>query len=393
MNGRRRPQPTGTMMATLADLADYFLRSLPEQDRGGMTLADFGRRYIEAPTTGGALLDDLVRPGLDLDRMTGRGRQPTIAPELRSYTPPPTERLKHWAMDVADRLGARRDIQQNWGSAAQGLANLSVVPALADMAFHAGRGEPVNTTLAAIGATPGAGGAFMRAAEKEIGSGIRTARSAAKSTELPMDEASRAIRAKQMGYADDAFYRGERNGTAPTRYRDETYFARDKEKADSIAHVGGLPEAREFRLNLGRAYKDYEPLTVSAYARLVGAVAPKSPELAAEMIESIAPGRSGAWLAEYAKRNPDRIVTDPTNTTFLREAIKTHTRDLAGVLRRAGYDAIDTGGDVLKLTGEGIRHKDAMFDPAKSRSKNIFSSMAGAAPLVPLASGNHSNPE
>ena len=188
-------------MATLADLADHFLRSLPEEDRGGMTLAYFGRRTIEAPTTGGASLDDLVRLGLDLDRMTGRGRLPTIAPELRAYTPPPTERLKYWAMDAADRLGARRDIQQNWGSVAQGLANLFVLPALADAAFYAGRGDPGNTTLAALGAIPGASGVLARAAEKEIGSGIRTARSAAKSTELPMDEASRAARTEQVAAA------------------------------------------------------------------------------------------------------------------------------------------------------------------------------------------------
>jgi hypothetical protein len=51
------------------------------------------------------------------------------------------------------------------------------------------------------------------------------------------------------------------------------------------------------------------------------------------------------------------------------------------------------GAMILKLTGAGIRHKDAVFDPAKWRNKNIFSSMAGAAPLVPLASGNYANPE
>ena len=42
------------------------------------------------------------------------------------------------------------------------------------------------------------------------------------------------------------------------------------------------------------------------------------------------------------------------------------------MFRRAGFDALDSGRDVLKLDGFGIRHKDAVFDPAKVDQRNIF---------------------
>ena len=51
-------------------------------------------------------------------------------------------------------------------------------------------------------------------------------------------------------------------------------------------------------------------------------------------------------------------------------------------MRRAGFDEIDTGRDIVKLTGTGIRSVDARFDPKRSKSMNIFAGLA-AAGLVP----------
>ena len=70
----------------------------------------------------------------------------------------------------------------------------------------------------------------------------------AKGPLLPMDEASRMSRSRQMGMSDERFYRGEQG--APSGYAEPTYFTRDKEYADGIARRHGQPEAREFRLNL-----------------------------------------------------------------------------------------------------------------------------------------------
>jgi hypothetical protein len=67
-----------------------------------------------------------------------------------------------------------------------------------------------------------------------------------KGASLPMDEASRISRSRQMGMSDERFYRGER-GT-PSEYTEPTHFTRDREYADGIARRYGQPEAREFRL-------------------------------------------------------------------------------------------------------------------------------------------------
>ena len=52
---------------------------------------------------------------------------------------------------------------------------------------------------------------------------------------LPMDAASRANRAREMGYTDDVFHRGELSGTVPTKFPNGAHFSREKEYADGIA--------------------------------------------------------------------------------------------------------------------------------------------------------------
>jgi hypothetical protein len=60
------------------------------------------------------------------------------------------------------------------------------------------------------------------------------------------------------------------------------------------------------------------------------------------------------------------------------------------VFLRAGFDALDSGRDVRKLTGFGIRLKNAEFDPAKAHLPDITASVAAPAAagasysLVPL---------
>jgi hypothetical protein len=188
------------MERTLADLAGYFLGDTPPH---GASLAELGRSFVDMPTRSGRLpFADRGPADLDYARLTGRGGIMPRTPEMRAADLPPTDRLKYWAMDMADRLwGADRYAQQRVGDMAQGVANLFVLPALADAAFHAQRGDPANTMMASIGAIPGIGGPIARAAEKEIGAGIRAARSAAKSTERAMDEASRATRTEEMAAA------------------------------------------------------------------------------------------------------------------------------------------------------------------------------------------------
>jgi hypothetical protein len=91
------------------------------------------------------------------------------------------------------------------------------------------------------------------------------------------------------------------------------------------------------------------------------------------MIDMLAPGRGVPWFLEFAKRNPDAVVADSGG--LVHHMIERGSRDPVGVLKRAGFDAIDSGRDVRKLVGTGIRSKDAAFDPARRDDLNIFAAL------------------
>lgn len=194
------------------------------------------------------------------------------------------------------------------------------------------------------------------------------------------DEALRMERAKQMGYADQPFYRGEASGNVPNQY-DTAFFSRDPQYAQGFAEKGGQDAAREFRLNLTNTFSDGGALTAGKYGRLVEAAMKSDPALAKELAESIAPGKGVEWLVGFSKANPDFVVVEPGAAAFVRQAIETNSSDPVGLFRSAGFDAIDSGRDVRKLTGEGIRLKDARFDPSKASSHDIMAGIAGASLL------------
>jgi hypothetical protein len=177
--------------------------------------------------------------------------------------------------------------------------------------------------------------------------------------------------------SDERFYRGERG--APSEYAGQTYFTRDKEYADGFARRHGEPEAREFRLNLKNAFADAMDLSAKQHARLISAAMKKDLALANNLVQMIAPGKDIKWFLGFARSNPDYVVARRGGAALIRKAIQV-SRDPIGVFRSAGFDALDSGRDVLKLNGFGIRHKDAMFDPAKADQRNIFLGLgAGAA--------------
>jgi hypothetical protein len=198
---------------------------------------------------------------------------------------------------------------------------------------------------------------------------------------LPMDRASRMERARQQGYADEPFYRGERSGALPDEYPTGAYFSRDKGYADGIAQAGGRPDAREFRLNLTRTLKDYEPATAEHYGRVVASALKRDPELAKKLVEQVAPGKSVEWFLGFAKANPDFGIAD--SGAHLRLAVG-RSANPEGVLKGAGFDTLDSGRDVRKLTGQGIRLESAAFDPARRRSQNINRSIFGGGAALPF---------
>lgn len=235
---------------------------------------------------------------------------------------------------------------------------------------YAGRTDPMSdegigraTDLAGLAMTGGVAGTGP--------GGVALGSGPIRNSALPMDEAARRIRARGMGYADEPFFRGD-GGTA-SEYPSGGHWSRDPEYANGFAKQNGQDAAREFQLNLENAFRDNEPVPASHYARLANAAAQRDPKLAAELVDDIAPGKSLGWFTEFARRNPDH----PTqNGALVRQQIDKNSSDPIGVFRDAGFDALDSGRDVRKLTAEGIRHKDAVFDPGKRDSRDIFATMA-----------------
>lgn len=94
------------------------------------------------------------------------------------------------------------------------------------------------------------------------------------------------------------------------------------------------------------------------------------------------------WFLGFAKALPDVTVSDASATKYVRQAIEQGASNPAEVFRRAGYDALASGfRDVLKLTGRGIRLKDAAFDPKRANAYDIMKSLLLAAPVGGTAIG------
>ncbi len=195
--------------------------------------------------------------------------------------------------------------------------------------------------------------------------------------DLPMDEASRMARMREMGYADEPFYRGEASGSLPDEYPAGRDFSRDKATSDGFAQRGGQPEAREFRLKVEKPLNINREMTLGEYADIVRAAGPDD----AERLVRAAP-IEGNWTVERFLRvaNANRGIELMPGAQAM-QLLEMNTSGAIDVLRRAGYDAIDSGRDVRMLKATGIRHKDAAFDPARAGEGGIFLGLGGLGAL------------
>jgi hypothetical protein len=80
-------------------------------------------------------------------------------------------------------------------------------------------------------------------------------------SKLSMDEASRLARAKELGYSETPFFRGEVTGKLPSEYPSGAHYSRDKDYAAGFARKGGQEEPREFRLDLRNTFNDKADLS------------------------------------------------------------------------------------------------------------------------------------
>lgn len=147
------------------------------------------------------------------------------------------------------------------------------------------------------------------------------------------------------------------------------FFSRDVDTATGHARrhqANAAATAREFRLNLQDSYRFHGTLTEGQRDRIVAAVADHNPRLAADIRD---------------------IIDDGTPLSLIYQALEHNTPNAGAVLRRAGFNSVDTGRDVLMLSGHGIRSADAVFDPSRARSQNIYYGIPLGAAMIAAPNG------
>lgn len=261
--------------------------------------------------------------------------------------------------------------ETNIGGLLQSIAEAVTLPG----DVYAGKVDPMSDE--AIGRS------FELAGLLNVGAGASTApRGAIRSgaarvaPDLPMDDSSRMARASSAGYDDATFYRGDK-GKTPMEYPKGAHFTRDPNYNGS-----GFGENREFRLNLQNAFLDDRPVTAAQFGRLIESAQKHDPKLADNLAAMV--GKDADWVIGYGKARPDSIVDD--GGAHIRYVIERSAAP-EQVFKDAGFDAIGSGHEIRKLTGDGIRSVDAAFDPALADRRNIMYSNPGGVVSAPFVAG------
>ena len=206
------------------------------------------------------------------------------------------------------------------------------------------------------------------------GAGLLRAGDAAAS--LPMDEAARMARDREMGYSDEVFYRGQK--ADPTEGA-IAHYSRDPGTS------AGFGDMQEYRLRMERPLRDHGPVTIRDFYDAAKGVEEVAGTEAADRLMSAIP-LEGDWTL----RRLEGVLSEAGDMEImtggaLRQITEKAAGDAVAPLRAAGFDAMDSGRDVRTLTGHGQRLKDAAFDPAKWNARDVMAG-AGIAGLlgVPL---------
>jgi hypothetical protein len=128
---------------------------------------------------------------------------------------------------------------------------------------------------------------------------------------------------------------------------------------------------------------DYQKVKASELLRILDAISKDNPKLAQDILSGVT-DQPMDWFRGFATHKPDHPVVSSGGQFRAEMEFGLGGEDAArSYFKAAGFDALDTGRDVRKLTGTGIRLKDAAFDPKKAASKNILAANRGAFPVVP----------
>ena len=224
--------------------------------------------------------------------------------------------------------------------------------------------DALGVALASAGFIPGVGDVV-----KGVGKGLRRAAS-----DLPMDEASRLARAREMGFDTEVFH-----ATRSTRPFDEFRPQRGPQVHDlSGVHVGTLKSAEErarqyFGANPSFTRMKTEPNIGSAPSIMPLIMRSENP-FTKRGGEFFTEGELRSRINSFAKRNGLR-----PGSTAAKSAFERHLSEL-------GHDvipyinAVEGRGDVsyLVLNPNRLRSRFAAFDPAQRESANLLAGTAGA---------------
>jgi len=192
---------------------------------------------------------------------------------------------------------------------------------------------------------------------------------------MPMGEASRMARAKELGYSDEPFYRGQKD--TPTEGA-VAFYSRDPETA------AGFGKPLEYRLQMNRPLRFGEDVTVQDfYDAAKGVEAVAGPDAARKMLDAVP--LQGDWdlarLANIVEKHGDVKLMPGA---ALHQMMEIAAGDAVAPLRAAGFDAIDTGRDVRMLKNFGQRLKEAAFDPDKRDSRKLLAGIGAGGLAVGL---------
>jgi len=205
------------------------------------------------------------------------------------------------------------------------------------------------------------------------------------SAELPMDEASRMARAKEMGFdTEKTYYHGTTSDIdriLKTKFDDRVNYAKGFHGAEDADHASVFAGQTFKQVSPGKYEAVYEtggnivPFHIKVNNPINGAdAAPK------EVFEDVFQKVKGIF------KNPEEYKTHAAKMPF-GQFVQTlrHSDlprgDLTKILKKHGYDGMNYKGEVIVFEPSQIRSKFAEFDPKKSKSGKISAAIAGASAL------------
>ncbi|TWT11726.1 hypothetical protein [Reyranella sp. CPCC 100927] len=260
-----------------------------------------------------------------------------------------------WGMLPPEVRKSWATIPTLWAETTPGAGIRDSLEAAGNLSRAAMAGDPMGmlgagagVTLGAIGTLPILGGlsrGIVRATDDAIGAGARALRrgKVRPGEGLPMGEADRAQRMAEQGYTR-GYWRG---GAKPA---DGNYYTPDPAAAADFARRhGSSGDTREYALRLGNVFDFHNDVfDVTALRPIASALAKENPSAARELIEHV---------ADWNGRIPAKAV---------HQIVRSHASDVNAVLRKAGYDTIDAGQELITLRRSKGQVRDAdkaAFDP------------------------------